>query len=190
MDLADEKRQARRESLKRRAAAHRLNEEAGEALALRGLPFVRDVRHEAISGFFPYQSEISLLPLLTLLHGAGWTTAMPVVMGPGQPLIFRSWAPGEPVTPGIWEIPVPLETAAEIQPDVLLVPMLAFDRGGYRLGYGGGFYDRTLEKLRKAKPVIAIGVAYSAQEMPEVPHGPHDQPLDWVMTEEATIKCG
>jgi len=191
MDLADDKRRARSEAAKRRAAAHPLlHEAAGPALAERGLPFVREARHQIVSGFFPYKSEISLLPLLARLHGEGWVTAMPVVVGEGLPLVFRAWAPGEATVPGIWDIPVPLDTAQEVLPDVLLVPMLAFDRQGYRLGYGGGFYDRTLEKLRKLKEVTAIGVAYAAQEMAEVPRGPHDQPLDWIMTEKATTRCG
>jgi len=85
---------------------------------------------------------------------------------------------------------VPPETAAGLLPDVLLVPMLAFDREGFRLGYGGGFYDRTLEKLRAVKKIVAIGVAYHAQMMDEVPRGPHDAPLDYVMTEQETFACG
>ena len=115
---------------------------------------------------------------------------MPVVMGERLPLTFRAWAPGEPTQPGIWNIPVPLETAPELLPDVLLVPMLAFDRQGYRLGYGGGFYDRTLIKLCALKPIIAIGVAYADQEVEEVPRGPHDQLLDYIMTEKDTLACG
>jgi 5-formyltetrahydrofolate cyclo-ligase len=191
MNLPDDKRRARSEAAKRRAAAHLLlHEAAGPALAERGLPFDREAQHRTISGFFPYKSEISLLPLLTRLHGEGWVTAMPVVIGEGVPLVFRAWSPGDPTVPGIWDIPVPLETAAAVLPDVLLVPMLAFDRRGYRLGYGGGFYDRTLQKLRALKPVTAIGIAYAAQEMAEVPRGPFDQPLDWIMTEKATFKCG
>ena len=92
--------------------------------------------------------------------------------------------------PGAWDIPVPTVDAAEVFPDVLLVPMLAFDRRGFRLGYGGGFYDRTLEKLRRLKKVVAIGVAYHAQMVDEVPVGPHDAPLDYVMTEQETFQCG
>ena len=191
MNLADDKRRARSEAAKRRGAAHLLlHEEAGLGLAQRGLPFARQPEQRIISGFFPYKSEISLLPLLARLQGEGWVTAMPIVVGEGVPLVFRAWAPGEATVPGIWEIPMPPETAAEVLPDVLLVPMLAFDRQGYRLGYGGGFYDRTLEKLRKLKKVTAIGVAYAAQEMAEVPRGPYDQPLDWIMTEKATSRCG
>jgi 5-formyltetrahydrofolate cyclo-ligase len=91
--------------------------------------------------------------------------------------------------PGIWNIPVPPETSPEVLPDVLLVPMLAFDRRGYRLGYGGGFYDRTLVKLRALKPVLAVGVAYAAQEVAEVLRAPYDQPLDYVMTEAGTFAC-
>ncbi len=191
MNLAEDKRRARSEAAKRRGAAHPLlHEAAGPALAERGLPFIRQPEQRTISGFFPYKSEISLLPLLARLHSEGWVTAMPVVVGEDSPLVFRAWAPGEPTVPGIWEIPMPPETAPEVSPGVLLVPMLSFDRQGYRLGYGGGFYDRTLEKLRKLKQITAIGVAYSAQEMPEVPHGPYDQRLDWIMTEKATTKCG
>jgi 5-formyltetrahydrofolate cyclo-ligase len=85
---------------------------------------------------------------------------------------------------------VPPETAPELLPDVLLVPMLAFDPLGYRLGYGGGFYDRTLEKLRSLKKVVAIGVAYAAQMVDGVPRGEHDAPLDHVMTERETFACG
>ena len=115
---------------------------------------------------------------------------MPVVVGDGLPLGFRSWAPGDAIVPGNWNIPVPADTATALLPDALLVPMLAFDRQGYRLGYGGGYYDRTLLALRALKPVIAIGVAYAAQEVAEVPREPFDQRLDYVMTEKETFACG
>src|SRR5947207_15918028 len=105
-----------------------------------------------------------------------------------EPLTFRAWAPGEPTGRGIWDIHIPLETAVEVDPDVLLVPMLAFDKRGYRLGYGGGFYDRTLRELRKLKPIEAIGISYAAQEIDEVPHGDHDEPLDWMLTERGIRK--
>ena len=191
MNLPDDKRRARSEAAKRRAAAHGLlHETAGLELAKRGLPFARQPEQRVVSGFSPYKSEISLLPLLTRLHGEGWVTAMPVVIGENLPLAFRAWAPGEPTVPGIWDIPVPPESAAEVVPDVLLVPMLAFDRRGYRLGYGGGFYDRTLFKLRALKKIVAIGVAYAAQEMAAVPRAPYDQPLDYVMTEKDLFTCG
>jgi 5-formyltetrahydrofolate cyclo-ligase len=112
------------------------------------------------------------------------------VIAPEQPLIFRAWEPGDKLVPGVWDIPIPQESAEEVLPDVLLVPMLAFDRAGYRLGYGGGFYDRTLEKLRALKKVTAIGVAYQAQLVDQVPVGPHDAPLDYILTEHETLTCG
>ena len=135
-------------------------------------------------------SEISTVELLGKLVAEGWTTALPIVVGKELPLMFRCWVPGEPLVSGLWDIQIPVETSPEVEPDVLLVPMLAFDRKGYRLGYGGGFYDRTLAKLRALKKVTAIGVAYAGQEVDEVPHGEYDQPLDWIMTEQETFKCG
>lgn len=191
MDILELKRKARGNASRARAVAHEQQHGiAKQALADRGLPFTREPHHNVISGFFPYKSEISVLPLMKKLAGEGWTLAMPVVIAEGQPLTFRQWQFGEATVPGVWNIPVPPETAAELLPDVLLVPMLAFDRQGYRLGYGGGFYDRTLVKLRALKPVVAIGVAYADQEVPEVLRAPYDQPLDYVMTERETFKCG
>ena len=191
MDIADVKRQARTAASKRRAAAHaELKDEAGLALAARGLPQGLHLGTGAVSGFVPYKSEITTIPLLTRLHGEGWVTSLPIVLAPEQPLLFRAWAPGAPLVPGMWDIPIPPDDAPEVLPDVLLVPMLAFDARGYRLGYGGGFYDRTLEKLRLVKKVVAIGVAYHAQMVEEVPVGPYDAPLDYVMTERETFVCG
>ena len=141
-----------------------------------------------VSGFFPFTTEISVLPLLAKLASEGWTTALPVVLGKNKPLKFRIWTPGEPTVLGIWDIPMPPETAAEVLPDVVLAPMLAFDKRGFRLGYGGGFYDRTLNLLRKLKPIEAIGISYAAQEIDEVPHSDHDEPLDWMLTERGIRK--
>lgn len=191
MDIAEVKRKARSAASKRRAEAHEsLKETAGAALAARGLPPGLHLEAGVVSGFIPYKSEITTLPLMNRLRKEGWTTALPIVLAPEQPLIFRAWSPGEPLAPGMWDIPVPLEAAPQVLPDVLLVPMLAFDAKGFRLGYGGGFYDRTLEKLRLMKKVVAIGVAYQAQLVEEVPIGPYDAPLDYVMTERETITCG
>ncbi|MFM8746772.1 MAG: 5-formyltetrahydrofolate cyclo-ligase [Aestuariivirga sp.] len=190
MNIADVKREARQAAAKRRAAAHaELKEAAGPALAARGLPPGTGAAG-TVSGFIPYKSEIDTVPLLTRLSREGWRTCLPVVIGADQPLLFRAWTPGEPLVPGMWDIPIPPESAPEVLPDVLLVPMLAFDRLGFRLGYGGGFYDRTLEKLRSFGKVTAIGVAYAAQEVSEVPRGDHDAPLDHVMTERETFACG
>ena len=121
-------------------------------------------------------------------HVPGESAECAKTFPPAEPF-FAGHFPGDPLVPGAWDIPVPVDSAPEVLPDVLRVPMLAFDRKGFRLGYGGGFYDRTLEKLRELKKVVAIGVAYHAQMVGEVPVGIHDAPLDYVMTEQETFAC-
>jgi 5-formyltetrahydrofolate cyclo-ligase len=187
LSLADLKRAMRSEAMKRRDAIHaELGESADLAIASRDLP----VAGAAVSGFHPYKTEISTLPLLDRLAREGWLTALPIVQGKGLPLIFRSWKPDELLVSGLWDIQIPPDTRPIVEPDVLLVPMLAFDAQGYRLGYGGGFYDRTLAALRAKTSVTAIGVAYEAQGMEEVPHDHLDQRLDYIMTERRTFRCG
>ncbi|MBE9557914.1 MAG: 5-formyltetrahydrofolate cyclo-ligase [Proteobacteria bacterium] len=136
-----------------------------------------------VSGFWPIGGEIDLLPVLRALAARGHEIALPVVVGKARPLVFRAWRDGDEMSEGPWGIREPLESAPEIAPRVLLVPLLAFDRAGYRLGYGGGFYDRSLEGLRARGAVTAIGAAWAGQEVSAVPHGAHDQPLDWMLTE-------
>ena len=191
MDVAEVKRMARSAASRRRAEAHdQLKDIAGVRLAERGLPSFIATAPGTVSGFIPYKSEITTIPLLSALRKLGWRTCLPVVIAPDQPLAFRAWEPGGELVPGAWDIPVPPESAPEVLPNVLLVPMLAFDARGHRLGYGGGFYDRTLEKLRALKTITAIGVAYHAQMVAEVPRGDYDAPLDYIMTEQETLACG
>jgi 5-formyltetrahydrofolate cyclo-ligase len=187
MTLDIEKQNLRLAVAKLRDEAHRAN--ADFDLTANPFPVAAKQGCSTVSGFYPYKSEINVLPMLGKLAGEGWTPCLPVVQGKGLPLTFRTWYPGEPTIPGLWKIPVPDPSCPEVDPDVLLVPMLAFDRRGYRLGYGGGFYDRTLTRLRAMKPVTAIGVAFAAQEVDIVPHGAHDQPLDYVMTEREIFAC-
>jgi 5-formyltetrahydrofolate cyclo-ligase len=190
-DLEAHKRAARSACLKARTELHEKHKlEAPLALARTGLDFTGLKPPLVVSGFHPYKSEIDVLPLLARLNSEGWVTSLPIVRAERQPLIFRQWAPGEPTIPGIWGIPMPAQEAPEIEPDVLLVPLLAFDRSGYRLGYGGGFYDRTLAHLRARKKVTAIGVGYAGQEMNLVPSGRMDQKLDYVLTEAGPRQCG
>lgn len=162
---------------------------AGAALASRGLPVARNSQNNIVSAFHSFGTEISTFELLEKLVAEGWVTALPVVVAKNTPLVFRQWAPGDALVLGRWDIQVPPPEAPEVLPDVLLVPLLAFDRKGFRLGYGGGFYDRTLEKLRALKNVTAIGIAYAGQEMDTVPRDAFDQRLDWIMTEKETFKC-
>jgi 5-formyltetrahydrofolate cyclo-ligase len=132
----------------------------------------------------PLKSEINPLPLMKKLAGQGARLALPVVAGRGQPLTMRAWAWGEPLNPGVWGIREPKPQAPEVEPDILLVPLLAFDRAGYRLGYGGGYYDRTIGKLRANKAVTAVGVGFAAHQ---VPISPRDARLDLVLTEREAI---
>lgn len=141
-----------------------------------------------VSGYWPLADEIDVRPALAALAAAGRTCALPVVRGRGLPLAFRRWSPGDPLVPrGPFGIAEPGDAAPEVEPRVLLVPLLAFDRRGGRLGYGSGFYDRTLARLRAAGPTLAVGVALSVQEVGAVPCGPHDQRLDRIVTEAETI---
>jgi 5-formyltetrahydrofolate cyclo-ligase len=142
----------------------------------------------AVSGFWPIGSEIDLRSLLLALAARGHAIALPVVVGRDRPLVFRAWREGDAMAEGPYGIREPLESAPEIAPEVLLVPLLAFDRAGYRLGYGGGFYDRSLAMLREGGLVTAIGAAWAAQEVPAVPHDQHDQPLDWMLTERECFR--
>ena len=136
----------------------------------------------AVSAYAAMGSEIDAFPLLMRLSSVGYRLCLPVITPLGNPLIFRSWAPGDVLVPRKWGIREPADAAALIEPDVLLVPLLAFDAGGARLGYGGGYYDRTIARLRALKPVVAIGLAFDEQEIAAVPVEAHDERLDWVLT--------
>ncbi|MDA8230275.1 MAG: 5-formyltetrahydrofolate cyclo-ligase [Magnetospirillum sp.] len=136
-----------------------------------------------VAGYWPMGDEIDPVPLMTRLAALGFALALPAVAGHGRPLIFRRWRPGGDLAPGLHGTNHPPETAEPVVPRVVLVPLLAFDRWGRRLGYGGGYYDRTLEGLRADAQVDAIGLAFSAQQVPLVPHDGHDQHLDRVATE-------
>jgi 5-formyltetrahydrofolate cyclo-ligase len=136
-----------------------------------------------VSGFWPIKDEIDIRPLMAHLHGQGCRLALPVVHGRGQRLSFRAWQPDEPLESGVFGTLQPSARAETLEPDALLVPLLACDGEGWRLGYGGGFYDRTLDYLRKKRSVTAIGVGFDLQLVPEVPHGADDQRLDWLLTD-------
>lgn len=189
MDIAEIKKQARKEaSARRKEAAQADDGTAVEALLDLLLSAVQPAEGSVISGFLPIGSELDLRPLLSRLHDLGHTIVLPCVVGDEQPLVFREWKLGDPLVKESFGTVAPADSAPEHAPDVLLVPMLAFDRKGYRLGYGGGFYDRTLEKLRTFKDVKAVGVAYAAQEVAAVPTNEFDQPLDLVLTEKEAIQ--
>lgn len=143
---------------------------------------------QIVSGFLPIGSEIDTRPILVVLREMGLIICLPCVEAEDAPLTFREWYPDDELVKEKFGTMAPAKSAREVDPDIILSPMLAFDRAGYRLGYGGGFYDRSLEKLRKIKQVTAIGVAYAAQEVASVPRDTFDQPLDMILTEKEVIK--
>ena len=155
---------------------------AAEAIAARGLPF-EIAKGAVISGYSPIRNEIDPTPLMHGLAGLGARLALPSVTARGHSLIFRAWSPGERLTLGALGIPEPSPAAAEVLPDVMLVPLAAFDRLGHRIGYGAGHYDFTFAHLRKMKPVIGVGLAFAAQEIKAIPALSHDVALDYVLTE-------
>jgi 5-formyltetrahydrofolate cyclo-ligase len=155
---------------------------ASQVLAKRGLPF--EMKPGAIvAGYAPIRSEIDPTPLMGKLAGEGAKLALPVITARGRSLIFRVWHPGDRLLPGPLGILEPSPAAAEIIPDIVLVPLAAFDPVGHRIGYGAGHYDRTLAHLHKSRGFAAIGLAFSAQQVKTVPALQHDVPLDYVLTE-------
>ena len=159
---------------------------AAEAIADRPLP-VPVTPTATISGFMPIRSEINPLPLLRRLAEAGARLALPTIVARGAPLRFRAWTPGDPLRRVQWGLREPEPNAPEADPDIVLAPLAAFDRTGYRLGYGAGYYDLTLNALRARHPVTVIGLAYAMQEVDAVPRESHDARLDFIMTERETI---
>jgi 5-formyltetrahydrofolate cyclo-ligase len=155
---------------------------AAAAVAERGLP-IEILPNMIVSGYAPIRSEIDPMPLMLKLAAQGARLALPTVTARGQSLSFRAWSPRDKMVLGPLGILEPSPAAAEIIPDVMLVPLAAFDRLGHRIGYGAGHYDRSLAHLRKSKVIIAIGIAFSAQEIEAVPALSHDVPLEYVLTE-------
>ena len=159
---------------------------AAETIAARKFPLAI-TPSTIISGFMPLKSEINPLPLLQKLAEAGARLALPAIAGRDKPLIMRAWEFGAPLDRGQWGIREPKPEAAEVEPDILLLPLLAFDRAGHRIGYGAGYYDMTIHRLRALKPVTAVGIAFAAQEVPKIPTTPRDERLDLVLTEREVI---
>jgi 5-formyltetrahydrofolate cyclo-ligase len=161
---------------------------AAAQVAARGLPV--GTGGKVVSGFMPLKSEINPIPLMRKLAEAGARLALPAIAGRGMPLIMRAYRFGDELARGQWGIREPKPDAPEVAPDVLIVPLAAFDRAGHRIGYGAGYYDMTLRALRARKSVTAIGIAFAVQEISRVPATPRDEPLDFVLTEREVIGFG
>jgi 5-formyltetrahydrofolate cyclo-ligase len=169
------------------AAREKLSEKqrhaAANALAKRGLP-IEITQGLVISAYSPIRNEIDPAPLMEKLAAQGARLALPIVTARGKSLSFRSYKPGDRLTLGMLGIPEPSPAAAEVVPDIMLVPLAAFDATGHRIGYGAGHYDYTFAHLRKQKAITAIGLAFAAQEIEAIPALSHDVPLDYVLTEK------
>jgi 5-formyltetrahydrofolate cyclo-ligase len=152
-----------------RAAAH---------LPLEALP-----PFQVVAGYHALGAELSPWPALRRLQAAGGRIAMPAAPAAGAPLLFRAFAEGQPLEPDAAAIPSPTAAAQTLIPDLVIAPLIAFDREGYRLGQGGGYYDRTLAALRRGGRLFVIGLAYAGQEVDRIPKDAHDQPLDAILTE-------
>ena len=187
--ISDQKAKLRATALARRDALSAAERQAAaEAIAQRVFP-VAVKAGTIVSGFSAVRSEINPMPLMRKLVQAGAQLALPVVQGCGKPLIMRAWNFGEPFKAGPWGIREPMPEASQVDPDILIVPLAAFDRAGHRIGYGAGYYDMTIHVLRARKKIIAIGIAFAAQEIPQVPATERDERLDLVLTECEVIDC-
>ncbi len=191
------KRQARATALADRAALTARLDTAAAARAIAGhvLAAFEPRPGTVVSAFWPVRDELDLRDLLHALHARGCVCALPVVTAKATPLTFRQWEPGLELVVSSFGIPEPGPDRPVVVPDVSLVPLLAFDADGYRLGYGGGFYDRTLALHRAAAaagergPYVAAGVGFSGLRVQHVPHDQHDQQLDWMITEAGAVRC-
>ncbi len=184
-DLAETKAALRKQAFAVRKQAHAEAVGAAETARDNFLASRVHTGAEIISGYCPIRTELDVFPLMTALHAAGHRLCVPEIEGAGLPLAFREWWPGVSMEAGAFGAEVPVGTDV-LTPDLLIAPLLLFDLQGWRLGYGGGFYDRTLALLRGKRSCLAVGIAYSVQEYDTLPHDVYDQPLDWVVSEKGS----
>ncbi|WP_299964263.1 5-formyltetrahydrofolate cyclo-ligase [uncultured Roseobacter sp.] len=181
-DLAEAKAAARKAGFARRKAAHAADPGTGAGV-LSG--FLAGFRGVPLSGYVPIRTEIDPLPAMAEAAAHG-PVGIPVIDGAGQPLRFARWQPGMALIDGPFGAQIP-QTPDWMEPEILILPLVAFDAHGVRLGYGGGFYDRTLDRLRARRATLAVGFAYAAQEAQRLPQEPTDQPLDYIVTEAGVL---
>jgi len=184
------KKQIQREMMKaerRRAAEAR--PDAARHAAKNFLASIPLPNGAVVALYHPLKDELDTAPLAEALAERGVALALPVVLRRDAPLGFRRWRPGDPLAKGPHKTMNPLETAETVEPGVVVAPLLAFTSAGGRLGYGGGYYDRTIAALRRTKNIVAIGYAYGVQQVDALPIAPLDQPLDWIVTEREAIRA-
>lgn len=183
-DISDEKRALRAKATEVRQAAHAADSQghAARAVSAHFLAHIDVPPRAIIGGYWPIGTELDIRPLLAALHARGHVCALPVVHS-RQPLEFHRWQPQDRLVRGVFDILTPDHHTPIVDPDVLLLPLLAFDERGMRLGYGGGYYDRTIPAIRSRKALMTVGIAYAAQEVMRVPNDRYDQRLEWIVTE-------
>jgi 5-formyltetrahydrofolate cyclo-ligase len=187
MNIADQKKDLRREAQVRRTELARATPDAAARIAENFVKVGSVSPGMSVAGYFPMRGEASPLPLMKHLRGTGHPLALSRVVRMGAPLDFHLWPDGEEPAKGGFVLREASPDWPHIVPDIVLVAMLAFNEQGYRLGYGGGFYDRTLRALRQRGSVLAVGIAFAGQEM-VLPHEDFDEPLDWIVTERYARK--
>jgi len=186
MTITARKQAMREEALARRVALRGQAPDAAERMARHFLTAIPLPGGAVVSAFVAIGEEADPAPLIGLLRARGHRIALPRVVKKGEKLAFHLYEPGAALIPGVFGLSQPGKDWPEVVPDVLVVPLLAFDSRGMRLGYGGGFYDRTLADLRATHNILAVGFAFAGQEVADVPHRESDEPLDWVVTETGT----
>ncbi len=190
MSASNSKAALRQAALARRQAVDETTREAfATRLALEGVKLARSAIVRTVAAYWPMPDEPDTRGLLAALNYHEFSVALPVVVAKGHPLLFRKWSPRDLLLEGAFGIMEPSSRLPEVLPDIVFVPLAAFDRRGHRIGFGAGFYDRTLHHLRSVKNILAIGVAFNVQEVEAVPEDPHDEPLDFIMTETDFIAC-
>jgi 5-formyltetrahydrofolate cyclo-ligase len=190
-DIAARKKLLRQELAARRRELPKAARELAHAAVAADLHLNLPLRgDETVAAYWPLPDEFDTRPLLDVLAAAGHPLCLPVVAMRDAPLVFRAWKPGDRLERGAFGVLAPMADAPIADPEVLLVPMLGFDAAGYRLGYGGGYYDRTLAQRRRRGGVQAVGLAYAAQEVPALPRTANDQPLDAILTENGLRRFG
>ena len=181
--MFEKKQIARKKAIEARQIAYDLEPNAGEALA-NAFTITRSPENPTIAGYMPLNSEIDPRPIMRKLQKQGAILALPRVNRQKRMLDFHLFEFGDELEFSVFGVKEPLATAPIIEPDWLLVPLLAFDKYGWRLGYGMGFYDNAISQLKAKKEIITFGLAYSAQEIESVPHQAHDQQLNWIVTKD------
>ena len=186
---------ARKQTLRAEARERRrrLAATGADAAGVRAVAHFRDAlglgARTAVAGYWPLPDEFDCRPLLFALRADGHLCALPVVTGRDRPLTFRAWTPDTTLQAGSFGVQVPPEDAEALRPDIVVTPLLAFDDDGYRLGYGGGYYDRTLADLRaQERGVLAVGLAFAGQRVASLPHDDGDEPLDWLVSESGAVQ--